>query len=131
MEPASTLRQWALIADSIASQQSTHYQRQQRIDILISMVADYTLSQPIWHKTLINLLHQTTNHRMNYSHTEVRGLLNLFRDICLHVADNQEAWWLAWAMVTADELNHELKKPKPDPFKNFFDAEEDEDDTQS
>jgi hypothetical protein len=126
-----TLREWALIADSIASLQCTHHQRQQRIDTLISIVEDYShLHRPVWHQTLLNLLKQSTNHRLNYNHTEMRGLLNLWRDICLHVADHYEDWWLAWVQES-DEPKPERKADKHDPFKDFLEEDDDEDDTKS
>jgi hypothetical protein len=129
-----TLRQWALMADSISNLRCTHYQRQQRIDILISIVADYShITRPVWHRTLLFLLQQTNNHRLNFTHSEVRGMLNLFHDICLHVADNYEAWWLQWVQHDLDESKPKTnaKPVDEDPFKRFLDAmgEEEDDDS--
>jgi hypothetical protein len=131
-----TLRQWALMADAIQTLKVNHFQRLRRIKTLLSIVEerDY-VCRPLWHETLVDLLKNATEdgkrYRLAYTHEETKGILSLFQDLCLHVADNYDTWWLAWVQAPADEKPKPHKAPpQHNPFLDYFEEEDEDEDTE-
>ena len=114
MYEKNRLRAWALQADVIASQYSTHHYRQKLIRALLMQIEHYKhINRPFWHDTLLSMFDPLIGaFPVSLSHTEVKAQLSLIRDTCFYIADNFDDHYHSWFKVIYNHNgDEEIYKP--------------------